>query len=275
MDCMPMSGRSVGQLLDLYPNIVRFGLKMTELEPRMSFLPSSIELSGAYSRHAYNTLEKILKCTIVLSICVPFGSAKIGQTAICNFGKDQVIARQNSTLGFAKPYQGPMLSAVLDDNNPKDGTDNSSDYASRDPPEDLDLSVAPEYLQKQIRDMLKTHSSMWDGTLRVIRATEHASVTPPDALLIRAQPYRTGPFKRQIIADQINKMLKLNVIRERRQVGRGYPKWVECGSPTHVGCTHILPTFSVGVWCRLTNSACMVQDDAPSRYTRNWRHKRP
>jgi len=36
--------------------------------------------------------------------------------------------------------------------------------------------------------------------------------------------------------------------RERRQVGRGYQKWVECGSPTHVGCTHILPTFSVGKW---------------------------
>jgi len=34
--------------------------------------------------------------------------------------------------------------------------------------------------------------------------------------------------------------------RERRQVGRGYQMWVECGSPTHVGCTHILPTFSVG-----------------------------
>jgi len=130
----------------------------------------------------------------------------------CNFGKDQVIVRKNSTLGFAEPYQGPMLSAVLDDNNTKDGTDPSSDDASRDPLEDLDLSEAPKYLHKQIRDMLKTHSSMWDGTLGVIRATEHAIVTPLDALPIRAQSYRTGPFKRQIISDQINKMLKLNVI---------------------------------------------------------------
>jgi len=131
---------------------------------------------------------------------------------LCNFGKDQVIVRKNSTLGFAEPYQGPMLSAVLDDNNPKDGADTSSDDASRDRLEDLDLSDAPEYLHKQIRDMLGTHSSMWDGTIGVIRATEHAIVTHPDALPIRAQPYRTGPFKRQIISDQINKMLKLNVI---------------------------------------------------------------
>jgi len=79
---------------------------------------------------------------------------------LCNFGKDQVIARTNSTLGFAEPYRGPMLSAVLDDNTPRGGTDNSSDDASRDTLEDLDLSEAPEYLHKQIRDMLKTHSSM-------------------------------------------------------------------------------------------------------------------
>jgi len=79
---MPMSGRSVGQLLDLDPKIVRFGLKMTEFEPRTRILPTSIELSGDYSRHAHNTLEQFLKCTIVLSTCVPFGSAKIGQTAI-------------------------------------------------------------------------------------------------------------------------------------------------------------------------------------------------
>jgi len=131
---------------------------------------------------------------------------------LCNFGKDQVIVRDNSTLRFAEPYEGPMLAAVLDDNNPKDGTDISSDDASRDPLEDLDVSEAPEYLHKQIRYMLKTHSSMWDGTLGVIRATQHAIVTPPDALPIRAQPYRTGQLKRQIIADQINKMLKLNVI---------------------------------------------------------------
>jgi len=131
---------------------------------------------------------------------------------LCNFGKDQVIVRKNSTLGFAEPYQGPMLSAVLMDNDPKNGTESLHPDTSRDPLEDLDLSEAPEYVHKQIRYMLKTHSSMWDGTLGVTRATEHAIVTPPDALPIRAQPYRTGPFKRQIISDQINKMLKLNVI---------------------------------------------------------------
>jgi len=62
---------------------------------------------------------------------------------LCNFGKDQFIFRKNSTLGFAEPYQGPMLSEVLDDESPKDGTDTSSTGTSRGPLEDLDLSKLP------------------------------------------------------------------------------------------------------------------------------------
>jgi len=93
---------------------------------------------------------------------------------LCNVGKHRVIVRKNSTLGFAELYQGPMLAAVFDDNNPKDGTDTSSDDASRDPLEDLNLSEAPEYLHKQTRDMHKTHSSMWDETL--------VSILPGDSI---------------------------------------------------------------------------------------------
>ena len=76
----------------------------------------------------------------------------------------------------------------------------------------MDLSKAPEHLHKQIREMLRTHSAMWDGTLGTIHSTENAIVTPADAVPIWAQPYRAGPFKRQIISDQINQMLKPKVI---------------------------------------------------------------
>jgi len=76
---------------------------------------------------------------------------------LSNFGTDQVIVRKNSTLGFAEPYQGPMLSPVLDDKSPKDESNASSADPSHDPHEDLVFSEAPEYLHKQIRDMLQTH----------------------------------------------------------------------------------------------------------------------
>ena len=131
---------------------------------------------------------------------------------VCNFGPDQAIVRKNSILGFAEPFQGPMLAAIPEEKATQDTPTGEDTSPSDDPVEDVDLSEAPEHLHKQIREMLRTHSTMWDGTLGTIHATEHAIVTPADAVPIRAQPYRTGPFKRQIIADQINKMLKLKVI---------------------------------------------------------------
>jgi len=75
-------------------------------------------------------------------------------------------------------------------------------FLRKDNIEDVDLIVAPEHLHKQILEMLRTHSTMWDGTLGSIQATDHGIVTPTDAVPIRAQPYLTGRFKRKIIADQ-------------------------------------------------------------------------
>ena len=131
---------------------------------------------------------------------------------VSNFGPDQAIVRTNSILGFAEAFQGPMLAAITDDKATQDTPTGDDTSSSDDPVEDVDLSEAPEHLHKQIRAILRTHSAMWDGTLGTIHATEHAMVTPANAVPIRAQQYRTGPFKRQIIADQINKMLKLKVI---------------------------------------------------------------
>jgi len=105
-----------------------------------------------------------------------------------------------------------MLAAITEEKETQDTPIGEDTSSSDDPVEDVDLSEAPEHLHKQIREMLRTHSAMWDGTLGTIHATEHAIVIPADAVPIRAQPYRKGPFKRQISADQINKMLKLKVI---------------------------------------------------------------
>jgi len=104
------------------------------------------------------------------------------------------------------------LAAITDEKETQDTPTGEATSLSNDPVEDVDLSEAPEHLHKQSQETLRTHAAMWDGTLGTINATEHAIVTPTDAVPIRAQPYRTGLFKRQIIADQINKMLKLKVI---------------------------------------------------------------
>jgi len=131
---------------------------------------------------------------------------------VSNFGPGQAIIGKNSILGFAEPFQGPMLAAITEEEATKNRPTGQDPSTSDDPAEDVDLSEAPEHLHKQIREMLRTHSESWDGTLGTIHATEHAIVTPTDAAPIRALPYRTGPIKRQIMADKINKMLKLKAI---------------------------------------------------------------
>jgi len=131
---------------------------------------------------------------------------------VCNFGPDQAIVHKNSILGFAGPFQGPMFAAITEEKATQDTPTGEDTSLSDDSVKDVDLSEAPEHLHKQIREMLRTHSAMWDGPLGTIHATEHAIVTPADAVPIRAQQYPTDPFKRQIIADQINKTLKLEVI---------------------------------------------------------------
>jgi len=131
---------------------------------------------------------------------------------VCNFRPEQAIVRKNSILGFAEPIQGPMLAAITEEKATQDTPTGEDTSLYDDPVEDVDLSEAPEQVHKQIREMLRTHNAMWDSTFDTIHATEHAIVTSEDAVPIRAQPYRTGPFKRQIIADQFHKMLKLQDI---------------------------------------------------------------
>jgi len=108
--------------------------------------------------------------------------------AVCYFGPNQAIVRKNSILGFAEPFQGPMLAAITEEKATQDTPTGEDTSLSDDPVEDVDLSEAPEHFYKQVREMLRTHSAMWDGPLGTIHATEHAILTPADPVPIRAQP---------------------------------------------------------------------------------------
>jgi len=131
---------------------------------------------------------------------------------VCNFGPDKAIVRTNSILRTAEPFQGPMLAARLEEKAAQETRTGEDTSSSDNPVEDVDLSEGPDHSHKQIREMIRTHSELRDGTLCTIHATEHSIITPTDAVPIRPQPYRTGPFRQQRIADQISQMLKLMVI---------------------------------------------------------------
>jgi len=97
---------------------------------------------------------------------------------VCNFGPEQDIVRKNSILGFSEQFQGPMLGAIIEEKATQDTQTGADASLSDDSVEDVDLREAPKHLHKQIREMLRTHSTMWDGTLGTILVTSARHFIP-------------------------------------------------------------------------------------------------
>ena len=66
--------------------------------------------------------------------------------------------------------------------------------------------------RQRITKMLRKHATMWSGELGHIVATEHHIDVEPDTKPIRSMPYRQGPAARKLVKEQIETMLKQQVI---------------------------------------------------------------
>lgn len=130
---------------------------------------------------------------------------------ICNFALNIVIFRKGCSVATAEPLWGQVLTPPSEE---QDLPPTAAVEEARIVLDDIDLNDAPDYFHQQIKDMLAKHGKMCDGALDVIHSKEHAIVTPTGTVPIWPQPYRTGPFQRAIIVDQIDKMLKLKVIKK-------------------------------------------------------------
>jgi len=70
----------------------------------------------------------------------------------------------------------------------------------------------PEYLRGRLKALIDRHNGLWDGSLGTIKATEHRTRLKPGAKPVRLHPYRMGPRTRPLVGEQVEKMLKLDVI---------------------------------------------------------------
>ena len=79
--------------------------------------------------------------------------------------------------------------------------------------EEIDLPyIEAEKSREQVLEMLRKHSSLWDGALGTIRAAEHRIPIEPGTKPIRSMPYRKGPAMREMAAKEVHKMLNAGVI---------------------------------------------------------------
>lgn len=70
----------------------------------------------------------------------------------------------------------------------------------------------PHELHEAVRDLVARYGGLWDGLLGRMDITPHRIMLTPGAKPVRSQPYRTGLHHRQLIAEQVAKQLKLEVI---------------------------------------------------------------
>jgi len=70
----------------------------------------------------------------------------------------------------------------------------------------------PERFKARLDELIEKHHKLWDGSLSLIKATEHRIKLEPGAKPVRSNHYRIGPRSRQEIRKQVDKMTQLDVI---------------------------------------------------------------
>ena len=82
-----------------------------------------------------------------------------------------------------------------------------------DPP--IAEANVPESLFGRLKALIARHHGLWDGSHGTIKATEYRMRLKPGAKSVWLHPYRMGPRTRQLVGEQVGKMLKLDVIEPR------------------------------------------------------------
>ena len=160
------------------------------------------------------------------------------EVIIANFGTKPVQLHKGMVVGYANRHPLAIISPehdvaqkvlkllnlqTLASNREQNGTATSNEGNTEDDEtrqgehndweRTLDLAhIEDEGLQRKIKQVLRKHSTMWDGTLGTIKVTEHRIEVEPGTKPIRSLPYRQGPATRKMTHEQIQEQLEAGVI---------------------------------------------------------------
>ena len=70
----------------------------------------------------------------------------------------------------------------------------------------------PERFKARLDELIEKHYKLWDGSLGLIKATEHRIKLKPGAKPVRLNPYQMGPRSREKIREQVDKMTQPDII---------------------------------------------------------------
>jgi len=123
------------------------------------------------------------------------------------------------SLGTIEAYEGNITVATpeqwgkfLHEDPPPVSVGKPKPLTNRENDPPIATANVPEHLRGRLKELIDRHHEVWDGSLGTIKATEHRMRLKPGAKPVRLQPYRMGPRTRQLVGEQVTKMLELDVI---------------------------------------------------------------
>jgi len=134
---------------------------------------------------------------------------------VVNYGDSRLQLPKGTIIGHASPSTkeivGLVTSDTLDDRGefPRTApiTQNDDSWI-----EDLKLEDLKQELRPSIIEMLRKHSVMWSGQLGELSVTTHRIDLQPGAKPVYQAPYRAGAKAREIEREEVERMLKADVI---------------------------------------------------------------
>jgi len=138
---------------------------------------------------------------------------------IIHTGTNKLRLPKGMSLGTIEAYEGNITVVTpgqwgkfLHEDAPTVPVASSKPVENRENDPPIAEENVPESLRGRLKALIVRHHGLWEGFLGTIKATKHRMRLKTGAKPVRLHPYRMGPRTRQLVGEQVNKMLKLDVI---------------------------------------------------------------
>ena len=141
---------------------------------------------------------------------------------IIHTGTNKLRFPKGMSLGTVEAYEGNITvvtpgqwGKLLHDNATTEPVASSKPVGNRENDPPIAEENVPETLRGRLKALIDRHHGLWDGSLGTIKETEHRMRLKPGAQPVRLYPYRMGPRTRQLVGEQVDKMMKLDEMEPR------------------------------------------------------------
>jgi len=163
------------------------------------------DLAGQVLVTPYNCLNKRHRCQTARGLAVVVPGQRFS-VEVANLRDEPVCLRNGTVIATVSPVDDVDCLLVTEDAV-------SPAAAAAAVLDQIYLSGVPDRLLPDVQALIRRHAYMLDRTLGSIDATVHRLEIHPGTKPTRQQPYRAGHHVRDMICEEVNRMLEAKVVR--------------------------------------------------------------